>query len=129
MIAGLRQRSDVGDFDGVPLLKDIRFLGHLFRSRKTEVTESELVVFLTPEIVGFSDPLGTRDRLTADTINCRLDYIPAAEGCPHCGTQGSCSCEGTPIETVITMPLEQRTDPTLADPAYTPGPSLQPAEK
>lgn len=129
MIAGLRQRSDVGDFDGVPLLKDIRFLGHLFRSRKTEVTESELVVFLTPEIVGYSDPLGTRDRLTADTINCRLDYIPAAEGCPHCGTQGSCNCVGTPIETVITMPLEQPADPTLADPASTPGPSLQPAEK
>lgn len=128
MIAGLRQRSDVGDFDGVPLLKDIRFVGHLFRSRRTEVTESELVVFLTPEIVGFSNPLGTRDRLTADTVNCRLDYIPAAEGCPCCGTQGACCCQGTPVETVVTMPLQQHSDPARADQAFTTGPALQPAE-
>lgn len=104
MIAGLRQRSDVGDFDGVPLLKDIRFVGHLFRSRKTQVIESELVVFLTPELVGYSDPLGERARLTADTVNCRLDYIPAAEGCPDCGGQGACGCEELAVETVIQMP-------------------------
>lgn len=85
MIAGLRQRNDVGDFSGVPLLKDIRFVGHLFRARNTQIEESELVVFVTPEIVGYTDPLGERDRLSADTIRCRLDHIPAAEGCPPCG--------------------------------------------
>ncbi|MEN0109199.1 MAG: secretin N-terminal domain-containing protein [Planctomycetota bacterium] len=85
MIAGLRQRADVGDFDGVPLLKDVRFFGHLFRSRDTRIEESELVVFITPELVGFSDPLGDRDRRSADTVNCRLDQIPAGEGCPPCG--------------------------------------------
>lgn len=96
MIAGLRQRADVGDFDGIPLLKDIRFVGHLFRSRDTQVTESELVVFLTPEIVGYSDPLSERDRLSADTIDCRLDYIPAAEGCPACGGgPEACGCRPT----------------------------------
>lgn len=96
MIAGLRQRSDVGDFDGVPLLKDIRFLGHLFRSRDTQIEESELVVFITPEIVGYGDCLGPRDQITADTIGCRLDAIPAAEGCPQCHGTGNCGCE-TPI--------------------------------
>ena len=86
MIAGLRQRSDVGEFDGVPYLKDVRFLGHLFRARDTQIIESELVVFLTPEIVGYADPLGHREQLTSDTIDCRLERIPAAEGCPSgCG--------------------------------------------
>ncbi len=46
VIGGLRQRSDVGDFKGVPYLKDIKLVGRLFRSRDTDVRESELVVFI-----------------------------------------------------------------------------------
>lgn len=95
MIAGLRQRTDVGDFNGIPLLKDVRILGPLFRSRETQVKESELVVFLTPEIVGYNDCLDERDRITADTIRCRLDRIPPAEGCPPCDATGGCEC-GSP---------------------------------
>ncbi|QDT68582.1 Type II secretion system protein D precursor [Planctomycetes bacterium MalM25] len=106
MIAGLRQRSDVGDFDGVPLLKDIRFVGHLFRSRDTQITESELVVFITPEVVGYSDPMGQRERLAADTVGCRLDYIPAAEGCPGCGSPGPCACESRGIIDTTILPGE-----------------------
>lgn len=132
MIAGLRQRTDIGDFDGVPLLKDIRFVGHLFRSRDTQVTESELVVFVTPELVGYGDPLSERDRLTKETIDCRLDYIPAAEGCAGCGAQGACACNpeaGMAVATPIdVMPTEVVTTervvvevvesgPTLAEPA------------
>ncbi len=92
MIAGLRQRTDVGDFNGIPLLKDVRVLGPLFRSRETQVKESELVVFLTPEIIGYNDCLDERDRLTADTIRCRLDRIPPGEGCPQCDGRGGCEC-------------------------------------
>jgi hypothetical protein len=92
MIAGLRQRTDVGDFNGIPLLKDVRVLGPLFRSRETQVKESELVVFLTPEIVGYNDCLDERDYLTADTIRCRLDRIPPGEGCPQCNGTGGCDC-------------------------------------
>ncbi|TWT48866.1 secretin N-terminal domain-containing protein [Botrimarina hoheduenensis] len=94
MIGGLRQRNDVGNFDGVPLLKDIRYLGHLFRARETQIEESELVVFITPEIVGYADGLATRDQLAADTVRCRLDRIPAPEGCPTCD-----ACQGTGCET------------------------------
>ncbi|MGL4512032.1 MAG: secretin N-terminal domain-containing protein [Lacipirellulaceae bacterium] len=96
MIAGMRQRSDVGDFNGIPYLKDIRYLGHLFRARSTTIEESELVVFLTPEIVGYSDELGARDRMTADTIRCRLERIPGAEGCPTCD---ACAPSAAPCET------------------------------
>jgi general secretion pathway protein D len=93
MIAGLRQRSDVGSFSGIPLLKDIRYIGRLFRAHDTQIRESELVVFLTPEIVGYNDCLDERDRVTADTIRCRLDRVPPAEGCPHCNGTGPCDCE------------------------------------
>ncbi len=117
MIAGLRQRSDVGDFDGVPLLKDVRFLGHLFRSRDTKITESELVVFITPEIVGYSDPLAERYRLSADTVECRLDMIPPAEGCPNCGNTGPCGCDPNAIVPHATSLSEVR--PATAVPAAT----------
>ncbi|WP_197526446.1 type II secretion system protein GspD [Botrimarina colliarenosi] len=98
MIAGLRQRTDVGNFNGVPLLKDVRYIGRLFRSRETRIVESELVVFITPEIVGYSDGLDERDRLTSDTVNCRLERIPPAEGCPTCGQNNGCDCLPVDVE-------------------------------
>lgn len=137
VIAGLRQRVDVGDFDGIPLLKDVRFFGHLFRSRSTEINETELVVFVTPQIVGYSDPLGCRDRLTADTVTSRLDYIPAAEGappCPACGMNGVCGCESASIvdATDVGVPtpasaprMDHQPAPTNAAPALN-GPTFAP---
>ncbi|MEQ8846339.1 secretin N-terminal domain-containing protein [Botrimarina sp.] len=143
VIAGLRQRVDVGDFNGIPLLKDVRFFGHLFRSRSTEINETELVVFLTPQIVGYSDPLGCRDRRTADTINSRLDFIPAAEGAPpcrECGLEGGCLCEAavvvdatslgaptpaTPDEAPVDAPADSWHAPAPAGrgPAFAPAPA------
>lgn len=82
VIAGLRQREDIGDFSGIPYLMDAPGVGKLFRSRKTTVRESELVVFLSAEIIGLADPLNHREALIVDTVGCRLNQIPAAEGCP-----------------------------------------------
>ena len=84
VIGGLRQRQDVGDFTGVPYLKDLRVVGRLFRSRDTEVRESELIVFIMPEIIAYDDEPNCRQRQAADTIDCRLDQVPQAEGCPPC---------------------------------------------
>lgn len=81
VIGGLRQRSDTGDFNGIPYLKDVRFIGPLFRSRNTTVRESELIVFLMPEIVGYDHPPSQREYLAQQTVNCRLDQVPMAEGC------------------------------------------------
>jgi hypothetical protein len=84
VIGGLRQRSDVGTYNGVPYLKDLHVVGRLFRSRDTDVRESELVVFVMPEIVGYSDDPTCRQKLADETIRCRLDQIPEGEGCPPC---------------------------------------------
>jgi hypothetical protein len=83
-IGGLRQRQDVGEFTGVPYLKDLSLIGRLFRSRDTDVRESELVVFIMPEIIPYDDQPTCRQQLAVDTIGCRLDQIPEAEGCPPC---------------------------------------------
>jgi general secretion pathway protein D len=82
VIGGLRQRSDTGDFNGVPFLKDVRLVGPLFRSRDTNVRESELLVFLQPEIVNYDQAMRPREYMAAETIDCRLQRIPLAEGCP-----------------------------------------------
>ncbi|REK29896.1 MAG: hypothetical protein DWQ42_03060 [Planctomycetota bacterium] len=82
VIGGLRQRSDVGDFTGIPILKDIPAFGKLFRNRSTTVRESELVVFITPMIVPFDDCPQGRYAAALDTTNCWLHRVPWAEGCP-----------------------------------------------
>lgn len=53
VIGGLRQRGEIDEFRGIPKLKDIRrfSIGKLFRSYETSRSESELIVFLTPEII------------------------------------------------------------------------------
>ena len=94
VIGGLRQRSDVGDFKGVPYLKDLKLVGRLFRARDTDVRESELVVFISPEIIDYADRPTLRQQLAADTVRCRLDQIPEAEGCPPC-------CNRLPLDPTI----------------------------
>jgi general secretion pathway protein D len=133
VIGGLRQRSDIGDFKGVPHLKDWKYVGRLFRARDTTVRESELVVFIVPEIVGYAPPLNLRERLVADTIGCRLDGIPMAEGCPNgCGPGMASSCETAQYGPVQygpnhPPPAEQHGDGSLPPPAHEylqPGPQM-----
>jgi len=85
VIGGLRQRDDVGEYSGIPYLKDMKLIGRFFRSRTTSVRESELVVFIMPEIIDYADVPSFRQQLADETVKCRLDQIPQAEGCsPWC---------------------------------------------
>ncbi len=83
VIGGLRQRSDTGDFNGIPFLKDVRVIGPLFRARDTNVRESELLVFLQPEIVDYDQVMSSREYMAAETLDSRLNGIPLAEGMPN----------------------------------------------
>jgi general secretion pathway protein D len=94
VIGGLRQRSDTGEFNGIPYLKDIKFVGPLFRSRNTTVRESELLVFLMPEIVGYAQPPSHRESMAQETVNCRLARVPIAEGCGPGGNGCSAASDG-----------------------------------
>lgn len=63
VLSGLIQRNSSTDVDKVPLLGDIPILGALFRSKRFQNKETELVVFVTPSIVdshsaGLADKIG-----------------------------------------------------------------------
>lgn len=79
VIGGLRQRSDMGDYSGIPWLKDIKYIGALFRSRSTEIRESELIVFIRPEIVLPCTLPTMRESGASALADCLLDQIP----CPQ----------------------------------------------
>jgi general secretion pathway protein D len=110
VIGGLRQRSDTGDFNGIPWLKDVKVVGPLFRSRDTNVRESELLVFLQPEIVDYDQVMRSREFMALETINCRLDGIPRAEGCPP-----PANCEPC-VEPIAFPPIESEFNQLPPDP-------------
>ena len=41
-------------------------------------------MFISPEIISYADDPTLRQQMAADTVRCRLDQIPEAEGCPPC---------------------------------------------
>ncbi|MCI0334443.1 MAG: hypothetical protein L0228_14590 [Planctomycetes bacterium] len=98
VIGGLRQRDDIGEFNAIPYLGDMKIVGRLFRAKDTTVRESELVVFIMPEIVDCPTVSTCRQQVTEETVRCRLDQIPQAEGCPPC-------CRRLPNEIVEPSPI------------------------
>ena len=51
VLAGLLQEEAIKNMSKIPLLGDIPILGALFRSTQNDLTEKELVFFITPKIV------------------------------------------------------------------------------
>jgi len=60
-IAGLFQRNNAQDVDKVPVLGDLPVLGNLFKSRRFQRSETELVILITPYIV---EPVSPRHLAT-----------------------------------------------------------------
>jgi pilus assembly protein CpaC len=60
-IAGLFQRNNSQDVDKLPLLGDMPVLGNLFRSKRFQQNETELVILITPYLV---QPTSERDLAT-----------------------------------------------------------------
>ncbi len=82
-LGGLRQKSISETVNGVPWLKDRKYIGALFRSHNTEVKESELIVFLKPEMVDTYGPNRPREDRAACVATVELDAIPYADHCPQ----------------------------------------------
>ena len=66
VLSGLLQRNASTDIDKIPLLGDIPILGALFRSKRFQNKETELVVFVTPSVVDSQSP-GLVDRIDRAT--------------------------------------------------------------
>ena len=60
VLGGVYQQDRVEQQAGLPLLKDLPFVGWFFRENQDSNTKSELMVFITPQIV---DPEGTSQSL------------------------------------------------------------------
>jgi type IV pilus assembly protein PilQ len=57
VIGGIFEQNDREDETKVPLLGDIPALGNLFKTRTRTSTKSELLVFITPKMLGNGTPL------------------------------------------------------------------------
>ena len=82
VLGGLRQKSIVETVRGIPYLKDIKYVGKLFRSHDTDIRESELIVFLKPEIVYPCTATKPRERAASVVAEQQLNRIPHAEDAP-----------------------------------------------
>lgn len=89
VLGGLRQKTIVETVRGVPVLRDLKFIGRIFRGHSTEVRESELIVFLKPEIVEVCSPANPRAVQAYRVGNEYLDRIAYAENLP----QTPCCCD------------------------------------
>lgn len=51
VIGGLVSKEEKKSESGIPLLKDIPFIGFLFKSSRKELAKTDLIIFVTPHIV------------------------------------------------------------------------------
>ncbi|MDF2644015.1 MAG: type and secretion system protein RhcC2, partial [Pseudomonas sp.] len=65
-IAGLFQRESTQDVEKVPMLGDMPILGNLFRSKRFQRNETELVILITPYLV---EPV--RERVVATPLDAQ----------------------------------------------------------
>ena len=83
VLAGLLQEETIKNMSKIPLLGDIPILGALFRSTQNDLTEKELVFFITPKIVRPTAPgvptlLPTDQELTPDEEQ-EFHWMPLGE--------------------------------------------------
>lgn len=76
VLGGLRQRTRTVEKSGIPGLSKVPYLGHLFRYNRRTARESELIVFITPEILP-AQYMGTqREECIAGQLTCEIESTP-----------------------------------------------------
>jgi len=83
VLGGLRQKTINETVGGVPWLRDIKYVGKLFQNHTTEVRESELIVFLKPELICPTYHGAPREQIAYRVTEGQLDSIPYASCCPQ----------------------------------------------
>ncbi len=77
VIGGLRSKRTVETVKGIPGLMNIKYIGAMFRAHDTDVRESELIVFIMPEIVGYCGGL-EREMEALDVTQKQLSCVQTA---------------------------------------------------
>lgn len=80
VIGGLMEESQSTGTSQVPLLGSLPFIGHLFRSQSDSTTKNEVIVLLTPHIVGDEEVAKH-----SDLLRQRLDAARAQVAASHPG--------------------------------------------
>lgn len=102
VLSGLIQRETSNAVDKVPVLGDIPILGALFRSKRFQNKETELVVFLTPTVVDSRTPaLVDRVERTNERLRGRLSDAPHLSDPLQPGRDPSRMVEPAAIKPVI----------------------------
>jgi type IV pilus assembly protein PilQ len=60
VIGGMRQMQESKQETGIPILQDIPLIGQAFKYTKRETKKSDLIIFITPRIVGSETSQVTR---------------------------------------------------------------------
>lgn len=96
VLSGLIQRNRSTDIDKVPLLGDIPLLGPLFRSRRFQNKETELVVFVTPSVVDAGTPeMRDRVRRTEERLGSEFGAAPYVSDALQPGQDPGRATQGT----------------------------------
>ena len=83
VLGGLRQKTITETVRGVPFLKDLKHVGKLFRAHEAQVRESELIVFIKPEIVVPCSLGSPREERAKCVCGCELGQIAHADHMPQ----------------------------------------------
>lgn len=68
VMGGLRRRDVSDSVAKIPILGDIPLIGNLFRKKDKTMTETELVIFITPHLIG-DKSLSVEDKVRLQRIN------------------------------------------------------------
>ncbi|MGD8240864.1 MAG: type II and III secretion system protein, partial [Armatimonadota bacterium] len=106
VIGGIMSDRESISIDGVPILRDIPFIGKLFEHKRKQKTKTELMVFLTPHIVKDASHTAAvfeqeRSKLSRDPYTDprrRPVQLPPAEG-----TEAAEDAENTTAELTGTV--------------------------
>lgn len=80
VIGGLRSKTTVETVKGIPGLMNVKWLGALFRTHNTDVRESEMIVLIMPEIIGYCGGLD-REMEALNVVQHELSSVTT----PVCG--------------------------------------------
>ncbi|MDP1853628.1 MAG: secretin N-terminal domain-containing protein [Candidatus Omnitrophota bacterium] len=69
VLGGLRRRDFSLTKAKIPILGDIPLLGNLFKSHDKSVTETELVIFITPHLIGSGALTSTTELMQVERMN------------------------------------------------------------
>lgn len=137
VLSGLLQRDISTDVDKVPLLGDLPVLGALFRSRRFQNKETELVVFVTPTVVSANSPsmIERIDRAT-ERLEQRMgpsphlsDPLRPRAGRERPDAQGlAMATDAGAAAAPVAIPATDSTPRTAAPPAFASSPASSPAQ-